>query len=675
MPTVQEYRTNVVNQINSMTAPGAASPVPGGAPLSDGAKAILNEYKNYAAGLTGNQPMQEFGAWMLANKDRLTASVPGGRDAVNQVRSIYNGYVGDTPPSPPPMTALRQEGQRTFGNNRSLPLDSPGYVPPAVTTPDIPGGGQPEGGGIGGFLKKNMGGLIGLAAGIILPMIFGGGGGGGIMDIIMKLLPFVAPILGSLLVDKGDGLIGGLLGMEKSGPSRSQAVSQGVGAPAQAVSTSVAPAAPSIDQTVSITPNSQVQVKNGTQVINGMNGNTVAFAPASGTPPRGQEVTIAERGAGNAVGFQYTGRVEGDNFVITSVAAPVAGSNPVQMAAPVRPDTPISLPIGADGKVNFQQPDGSALATTRTRATEKAANFNRSKDLTITEVATPPGQAQKVSTQLDPVTRDGVTYNVTLQGTRDASGMITFNTASMTQTTGTPPTTTPVNNPNTGAPTFEVRNMPPVRQSAGTPPKITVTEGLASTMSEDLVNFTRRGQRQAEAAQAQARGQRQTALLGAINSAPNAEQAINNLESTLSTQLTQSGMNPLDANLAANTVSNFYTQQSNRGATFNADTLKDQLKNTMRPAIPGNPPQRALTDRQVDAIVAEVSSQNTAVSAAINAKPMVTVPAGSVTPAPTASSNITRVARPMTAPTVGTPVAPLAIPGLNPGTTAGVGGP
>lgn len=554
---------------------------------------------------------------------------------------------------------------------------APTPPPAAVTTPDVPGSGQEEG-GIMGFLGKNKGGIIGAIVGVIINMVTGGGGG-----IMGMLLPLLLGVGGSLLVDGGKGMLGGMLGMggnQQTPPAQGQGQGQGVGAPSQGQAQN---AAINVEQPMMVNGNAQIQVKNGTQVINTIaNNGSPQFAAATGTPPRGNEITIIENAPAapgattRTPAFQYTGRVEGDNFVITSVSAPVAGSNPPQMGAPVRSNPPISLPIGADGKVSLNQPAGSPLTTARTQATEKAANFNRSKDLTITEVATPPGQAQKVSTQLDPITRDGVTYNVTLQGTRDANGVITFNAASMTQTTGTPPVTTPVNNPNTGAPTFEVRNMAPVRQSAGTPPKVTITEGLASNVSEGLVNFTRRVQRQAEAAQAQARGQRQNALVGAINSAPNAEQALNNLESTLSAQLTQSGMNPLDANLAANVVTNFYTQQSNRGATFNADALKDQLKNTMRPAIPGNPPQRALTDKQVDAIVAEVSAQNTAINTAINAKPMNTVPAGSTTPAPTASSNIPRVARTMSAPSLGTPVAPTAMPGMGaPGTSTGVGGP
>jgi hypothetical protein len=640
-----------------MTAAGAASPIPGGAPLSDGAKAILNEYKNYASGLTGNQPMQEFGAWVVANKDRLTAATPGGRDAVNQVRSIYNGYVGDTTPTPPPpMTALRQEAQKTFGNNKSLPLDSPGYVPPAVTTTELPGGEQPsEGGGIMGFLGKNKGGIIGAVIGFIINMVTGGGGG-----IMGMLLPLLLGAGGSLLVDGGKGMLGGLLGMgnNQTPPAQgaAQAQGQGVNAPAVAMSQSVS----GVDQPVTMLPNAQVKVRNGTQVIDGNN----SFSAATGTPPHGNEITLIERGNNGAPGYQYTGRVEGNSFLITSVAASVPGTNPPQMAAPVRPNPPLSLPITPDGNVSFNQPS-SPLSVARTQAMDKVARFNAPKDLPLTEIPTPPGQTPQVSARLDPVVRDGVTYNVTLQGTRNSSGLVTFDRATMTQTSGTPPTTTPVNNPNNGAPSFEVRNLPPMQQSNTNPKKVSIAEGLASSMGEDLVNFSRSGQR--------ARDQRKNITVSAINSSPDASQALNNLESTLSTQLTQSGMNPLDANLAATTVSNFYAKPENRGPNFNADALKEQLKSTMRPAIPGNAPQRALTDRQVDAIVAEVGSQNSAINTAVNAKPMAPSPTTSVS-SMTAAATIPRIARPAAAPTVGVAVAPMAIPGLNTGTSAGIGG-
>src|SRR5688572_22350692 len=142
MPTVQQYRTNVVNQINGMVA--GTTTAPGGAPFSDAAKAMLNEYKNYANGVTGSQPLQEFGSWMRANKDRLSA-VPGGQEAYAQIRASYNGYAGDTPPSPPPPPGpLQQAGRETFNTSVSLPIDSQGYVPPAVTTTEMPGQGQQQ---------------------------------------------------------------------------------------------------------------------------------------------------------------------------------------------------------------------------------------------------------------------------------------------------------------------------------------------------------------------------------------------------------------------------------------------------------------------------------------------------------------------------------------------------
>jgi hypothetical protein len=538
-----------------------------------------------------------------------------------------------------------------------------------------PGGSAPEEGGIMGFLKKNSGMLIGGLIGAVIMMMTGGGAMGMLFPIIGALL------VGMLGDDKG--MLSGI--RESIMPSRTPAGSgpgaSGPGVSAPAAGVSVAPTTPPL----AIEANASLVVRNSTGVVSGVavNGQPT-FAPPTGSGPAasGPDIQIVEnapRASGataSTPAFRYTGQVKGNDFVITSVQAVIPGSNPPEFGLPSRPVPPVSLPIDATtGAVNFNQPaptppaPASGLAAAREQATSVAAANNNRKNFNLTELGD-----NKVSITLDPVVRDGASYQTTMIGSRAADGTVTFDRATMTETKGTPPVTSPVTNPSTGGTEFKVTGyIPPVRATAPVAPATTstvaVTQGEAGNATEAVVDFTLSGRKKLEAAQTVARTARNTEIVGALNGAPNANQALNGLESTIARQYTNSGMNPFDANVAAQSVAGFYAESDNRGAVLNEAALRAQLEAAKRPAFAaGATGDRVFSDDQVNAIIAETKNHHTQIVAGLNGKPLQATP-GASTPAPATAAgvDIARVAPPMAPPSASTPFNPgTAIPGAVP---------
>jgi len=499
----------------------------------------------------------------------------------------------------------------------------------AVTTPSLPA----SRGGIGGFLSDNKSLLIGGVIGLVLMMVTGGGGG-----IMGMLMPLLGALIGGMATDS-NGLLGGVRRSLFGGSTPAGASAPAGTGPAPVVGPSgpgMSGPAPALPVTppppeMTVAANSQIQVKNGAQVINGISGTgTPTFGAPSGTGPaaRGPEVAITENapavsGAAPAgPAMRYTGFVRGDQFVVTSIAARIPGSTPPSFAAPrvLNSSDPaaseVTLPIGADGKVNLAAAN-PALTAARTAATQRATQENGMTELVVENVGTPaPGAAQQIRATLPPVVREGVTYTTTLSGTRDAAGLVTFTTVGVTEQ---PPggSASPVNNPRTGTPVFTLNTPQTGGITAGVPPKVGLRTGIVNDVNENMATVTT-NIRRFETQQVEARG---NDLVAGINAQPTASLSLNGLSSRFSAQMSAGGMPQPAAVMAGEAVANYYAQSANRTGAFNAADFRTQLQNNAR----------GLTDTQLDAITAEVGKQHNKIGTAINARPM-TVASG---PAPT----------------------------------------
>jgi hypothetical protein len=487
--------------------------------------------------------------------------------------------------------------------------------------------------------------------------------------VIYRRYGMLSGIRNSIMPSSGNGQT------QQQGQGQGQQQGQGQGQQQGQGQGAQQPAIPVTEQLpeVRVNAGTQMTVRNGTQVISGADsaGNPTFAAPSgSGAAARGPDVAIIENApATTNPAFRYTGHVENNQFVITSVQAVRPGSTPPEMGLPVRLDTPVKLDItnGANnaGSINLTQAAGTPLAAARAQATERATSMNQGRQYAITERGN-----NTVSVTLDPVVRDGASFQTTLIGTRGADGLITFNRATMTETRGG--VQTDVIKPGSTSKEFNLGQeyFPNPVASAGTPPTVTLLQGQTGKASEDLVNFTMNGRRQVAAQQDAARTARGTEITTALGTAPDAPQALNKLATTLDTQFKNSGMNPLESNMASETVANFYSKAENRGATFNADALRAQLTANTR-EDPANPARlrSQLTPRQIDAIVTEVGSHHTQISNSINTKP-ISVGAGAAAgaaPVQSTGRDITRAPVPSAQPTPGTPVSPNAIPGIGAG--------
>ncbi len=549
----------------------------------------------------------------------------------------------------------------------------------SVTTPSMPGTGQPGGGGIGGFLKDNAGLLIGGLLGGVLMMMTGGSG------ILGMLMPLIGALLGGMFGDK-NGLLGGVRTSLFGGPTPAGVSGPQGGGPAPVVGVTgpgagvnpIAPPAP-IPQTT-ISWGGDLPVRNATgQVINGVAANgTPTYGAPTGTGPaaRGPEISIIENAAPGATGapapgpaYQYTGFVRGDKFVITSVAGAIPGTTPPRFGAPISVDSrpgssAVELPIGADGKIslNTTANPNPALDALVVQARERAARAGTNSMLDVSPVGgTAPANAVKV--ELEPVTRDGVTYATTMTGTRNAAGTITFNQVSIVErrpdpaNPSGPPLETPVVNPASNNTTFTIN--PPINagEIAGTPPKVALSTGITDNIREAMASRTIQI-RSLETANQQARV---NDILTGVNTSPTAGTALNAVSTRISAQLQAGGLPQNASIMAGETVANYYSNSANRNGPFNRDAFDTELQR-----VSGLGGSDATSVRLRKAITDEVSQMHDPIRNSVNGRPVAVAGTAATPTGPaTSTQNLTRPLA-STPPAPGAAYTPLATPNVNP---------